>query len=44
MALSDDDRLIREFILLLKLGKVDAAYFRGKFGVDIFTRFADASL
>ena len=36
MALSDDDRLIREFILLLKLGQVDAAYFQGKFGVDIF--------
>ena len=41
MALSDDDRLIREFILLLKLGQVEAAYFQGKFGVDIFARFAE---
>jgi oxygen-independent coproporphyrinogen-3 oxidase len=41
MALSDDDRLIREFILLLKLGQVEAAYFQGKFGVDIFDRFAE---
>ena len=41
MAFSDDDRLIREFILLLKLGRVEAAYFQGKFGVDIFQRFAE---
>jgi oxygen-independent coproporphyrinogen III oxidase len=41
MVLSDDDRLIREFILLLKLGQVEAAYFQDKFGVDLFTRFAE---
>ena len=41
MILSDDDRLIREFILLMKLGQVDAGYFREKFGVDVFTRFAE---
>jgi oxygen-independent coproporphyrinogen III oxidase len=41
MALSNDDRLIREFILLLKLGQVEAAYFQDKFGVDIFDRFAE---
>ena len=29
-----------EFILLLKLGQVDAAYFQDKFGVDILARFA----
>ncbi|MCV7196380.1 coproporphyrinogen-III oxidase family protein [Mycobacterium angelicum] len=40
LALTDDDRLIREFILLLKLGQVDPAYFRGKFGVDVCARFA----
>jgi oxygen-independent coproporphyrinogen-3 oxidase len=40
LALNDDDRLIREFILLMKLGQIDAGYFQGKFGVDIFTRFA----
>jgi oxygen-independent coproporphyrinogen III oxidase len=42
MALSDDDRLIREFILLLKLGRVNASYFQRKFGVNIFTRFAES--
>jgi oxygen-independent coproporphyrinogen-3 oxidase len=41
MPLTDDDRLIREFILLLKLGQLDASYFQQKFGVDIFARFAE---
>ncbi len=41
MALTDDDRLIREFILLMKLGRIDASYFQNKFGVDVFTRFAE---
>jgi oxygen-independent coproporphyrinogen-3 oxidase len=40
MALTDDDRLIREFILLLKLGQVDTGYFQNKFGVDVLSRFA----
>ena len=35
-----DERLIREFILQLKLGRVEAGYFREKFGVDPRTRFA----
>ena len=43
MALSDDDRLIREFILLLKLGQVEAAYFQDKFGVDIFDALCRAA-
>ena len=43
MALSDDDRLIREFILLMKLGQVDAGYFQGKFGVDIFSPICRAA-
>jgi oxygen-independent coproporphyrinogen-3 oxidase len=34
-------RLIREMILQLKTGRLDAAYFRGKFGTDIRTEFAD---
>lgn len=34
-----DERLIREFILQLKLGKVDTAYFANKFGVDPRERF-----
>ncbi|HYT90979.1 MAG TPA: coproporphyrinogen-III oxidase family protein, partial [Gemmataceae bacterium] len=33
--------LIREMILQLKTGKLDAAYFRRKFGVDILTEFAE---
>ena len=37
--LSDDERLIREFILQLKLGRLAAAPFRQKFGVDIISRF-----
>ena len=32
-------RLIREMILLLKTGKLDAGYFRGKFGVEIANEF-----
>jgi oxygen-independent coproporphyrinogen III oxidase len=35
-----DDRFVREFILKLKLGSVDAAYYRAKFGEDPLTRFA----
>src|SRR5437867_1536572 len=36
-----DERLIREFILQLKLGHLSLAYFRNKFGVDPEQRFAD---
>jgi len=34
-------RLIREMILQLKTGRLDAAYFQEKFGTDIRTEFAD---
>lgn len=37
-----EERLIRELILQFKLGHVGAAYFRGKFGVEIRERFARA--
>jgi oxygen-independent coproporphyrinogen-3 oxidase len=37
---TDDERLIREFILQLKLGSVRLDYFRSKFGVDPSRRFA----
>src|ERR1051325_9004776 len=37
-----DERLIREFILQLKLGHLSLSYFRDKFGVDPTTRFAEA--
>ena len=35
-----DERLIREFILQLKLGRTDCGYFQKKFGVDVRQRFA----
>jgi len=38
--LSEEDQLIREFILQLKLGEVDQSYFLDKFRVDIFARFS----
>jgi oxygen-independent coproporphyrinogen-3 oxidase len=40
-ALSDTERYVREFVLQLKLGKVDADYFRRKFGIEIIQRFAE---
>jgi oxygen-independent coproporphyrinogen-3 oxidase len=41
-ALSNDERLIRELILQLKLGRIQIDYFQNKFGVDLHTRFATA--
>lgn len=38
---TDDERLIREFVLQLKLGQVSRAYFQEKFGVEITVRFAE---
>ena len=35
-----DERLIREFILQLKLGRVSRAYFQKKFGVELTDHFA----
>ena len=37
---SQEERMIREFILQMKLGLVDRASFQGKFGVDILQQFA----
>jgi oxygen-independent coproporphyrinogen-3 oxidase len=37
---TDEERLIREFILQLKLGLVSRAYFRKKFGAELTERFA----
>jgi len=34
------DRLVREFILQLKTGAIDTAYFNNKFGVDVLEHFA----
>ena len=38
---SDEERLVREFILQLKLGKVSRNYFQKKFGADVAERFAE---
>lgn len=37
-----EEQLTREVILQLKLGALDTAYFRAKFGVDIASHFASA--
>ena len=39
---TDEERLIRELVLQLKLGTIRPAYFQEKYGVDILTRFRDA--
>jgi oxygen-independent coproporphyrinogen III oxidase len=38
---TDDERMIRELVLQLKLGSVRPAYFRSKYGVDLLRRFRD---
>ncbi|MCH9022461.1 MAG: coproporphyrinogen III oxidase family protein [Planctomycetes bacterium] len=37
---TDDERLIREFILQLKLGRLNRDYFLQKYSIDIIDRFA----
>jgi oxygen-independent coproporphyrinogen-3 oxidase len=41
MATTPEERMIRELILQLKLGRVQAAYFAEKFSTDIAVRFKD---
>lgn len=41
MVLDDDARLIREFVLQLKLGRIDRQPFLDKFGVDVLDRFGE---
>lgn len=36
---SREQRLIREFVLLLKLGKLDAAHFQERYGVNVLEHF-----
>ena len=40
MATTEEERMIRELILQLKLGRVSRSYFRDKFGIDLAQRFA----
>src|SRR5262245_53105481 len=42
LELTPKQRLIREMILQLKTGALDAAYFRSKFGVDVWQEFQSA--
>jgi oxygen-independent coproporphyrinogen-3 oxidase len=42
LAISERERLTREMILQLKLGTLQTAYFREKFGVDVLAEFAPA--
>ena len=37
---TDEERMIREFVLQMKLGHVERSYFQTKFGVDVNARFA----
>ena len=39
LELGGEERMIREFILQMKLGRVETAYFARKFGVDLLQRF-----
>ncbi|HET9704140.1 MAG TPA: coproporphyrinogen-III oxidase family protein [Vicinamibacterales bacterium] len=39
---TNEERMIREFVLQLKRGANRPAYFREKYGVDVLTRFAGA--
>jgi oxygen-independent coproporphyrinogen-3 oxidase len=39
---TDDERMIREFVLQLKRGSVRPSYFAGKYAIDPLQRFADA--
>ena len=38
---TDEEHLIREFILQLKLGALDPRYFQAKYGVDVLSRFGE---
>ena len=37
---TQEERMIREFILQMKLGRVNSTYFRDKFAIDVLERFA----
>ncbi len=39
---TDEERLVREMILQLKLGRIETGYFRDKFDVDVLEQFGDA--
>ncbi len=40
LVMSGEERMIRQFVLQMKLGRLDVDYFRRRFGVDVLRRFA----
>ncbi|MCH8964899.1 MAG: coproporphyrinogen III oxidase, partial [Planctomycetes bacterium] len=42
LSMTPVQQLTRELVLQTKLGRIDASYFRNKFGVDITKQYADA--
>ena len=41
LAISDEEAMIRELVLQMKLGRLDLSYFHHKFNVDVLERFAE---
>jgi oxygen-independent coproporphyrinogen-3 oxidase len=41
LSLNEEERMIREFVLQMKLAHVEPEYFRAKFGVDVLQRFRE---
>jgi len=41
MTMTDTERLIRQFIFQMKLGRVHREFFQDKFGVDVYEKFAE---
>ena len=41
LSITDEERMIRQFVLQLKLGRLTGQTFRDKFGVDVLARWGD---
>jgi oxygen-independent coproporphyrinogen-3 oxidase len=41
---TDEERLIREFVLQLKLGSIRPSYFADKYGADVLSKYRDQFL
>ncbi len=41
ITMTEEEKLVREFALQMKLGHVETAYFKQKFGVDVTQKFGD---
>ena len=40
LAMTDEERMLRQFVLQMKLGRLERAWFQEHFGVDVLRRFA----